>query len=105
VAYPVIIGRLLEDSPARQLRAIPRPAITTIVLFLGATWMGQRVTASTWVTLVLFGGATAMAALLGAGYLGLTRGQRETVVARIRKIARGGRGREPQEPADEGSRP
>jgi O-antigen/teichoic acid export membrane protein len=104
VAYPVIVGRLLEDSPARQLRAIPRPAITTVVLFLAGTWLGQRVTATSWVTLVLYGAASSVAVLFAAGYLGMTRAQRATVVARIRKIARGG-GRNAPDVVDEGSLP
>ena len=55
VAYPLQIGKLLDRSPAAKLRGIPRPALTTLVLFAASTWLGQRVTAGTWVALVLWG--------------------------------------------------
>ena len=90
VAYPWLIGRLLEDPPLRQLRGIPRPALTTFVLFAASTWIGQRVTADTWVTLVLWGALTAVVVMIAASYVGMTRRQRATLVARVRKIARGG---------------
>ncbi len=92
VAYPWQIGKLLDDPPLRQLRGIPRPALTTLVLFAASTWLGQRVTADTWVALVLWGALTALFVMVGAAYLGMTRRQRAALVARVRKIAHGGGG-------------
>ncbi len=92
VAYPWLIGKLLDDPPLRQLRGIPRPALTTLALFAVSTWIGQRVTADTWVALVLWGALTAGFVMVAAAYVGMTRQQRATLVARIRKIARGGGG-------------
>ena len=92
VAYPWQIGKLLDDPPLRQLRGIPRPALTTLVLFAASTWLGQRVTAGTWVALVLWGALTAVFVMVAAAYVGMTRRQREALLARIRKIARGGGG-------------
>jgi O-antigen/teichoic acid export membrane protein len=92
VAYPLIVGRLLGDPPWRQLRGIPRPAITTVVLFAGATWLGERLTANNWVELIVWGGATALAVSLGAAFLGMTAHQRTALIARFKKILGGGRG-------------
>jgi O-antigen/teichoic acid export membrane protein len=91
VAYPWIIGRLLGDPPWRQLRAIPRPLLTSALLFTVATRLGQRLTANTWPELVVWGGATAVAVGVAAAFLGMSRRQRVALLARLRKIARGGR--------------
>lgn len=96
VAYPWLIGRLLDDPPLRQLRGIPRPAITTAVLFVAATWLGQRVSADTWVALVLWGAATAALVMLAASFIGMNRRQRTTLIARLRKIASGGKAAGPR---------
>jgi hypothetical protein len=91
IAYPWIVGRLLGDPPWRQLRAIPRPLLTSALLFAVATWLGQHLTANTWVELVIWGGGTAIAVGLVAAFLGMSGKQRVALLARFRKIARGGR--------------
>ncbi len=89
VAYPWLIGRMLDYPPLRQLRGILRPAATTAVLFAVAAWFGERVSADTWVTLVLWGVATAVLVTLGASFIGMSRRQRAALFARLRKIVGG----------------
>lgn len=90
VAYPSLIGRMLDDPLMHQLRGCLRPAATTALLFAAATWLGGRVSADTWVALVLLSGATAVLITLVASFTGMTRRQRTALFARLRKIVVGG---------------
>lgn len=91
VAYPMLIGRMIEDPPRRQLRAIPRPALTTAVLLAVTTWLGQHVLTHSWVVVVVAGAATAALAAVVASLLGMSVPQRAALIARVRKIVRGRR--------------
>jgi O-antigen/teichoic acid export membrane protein len=102
VAYPLIVGRLLGDPVWRQLRGIPRPAITTVVLFAVSMRLGERLTANTWVELIVWGGATAVAVAVAAAFVGMTASQRTALIARVRKILHGGRSDRPT-PSPEGA--
>jgi hypothetical protein len=91
VAYPVLIGRMIEDPLRRQLRAIPRPALTTAVLLATTTWLGQHVLTRSWVVLVVAGAATATLAAVVASVAGMSQHQRASLVARVERIVRGRR--------------
>jgi O-antigen/teichoic acid export membrane protein len=85
VAYPALVGRMIEDPPRRQLRAIPRPALTTVALLAVTTWLGQHVFTHSWVVVVVAGAATAAVAAVVASFLGMSQPQR------LQKIVRGRR--------------
>ena len=88
VAYPLLIGRLLEVARRTQLVAALRPAAVTVLLFALAAYLGRVVDVSSWVSLAA--GATVTGALcLGGGYLaGLPRAQRRQLRIRVRRVVR-----------------
>jgi O-antigen/teichoic acid export membrane protein len=91
VAYPLVVGRMLGHPLIAQLRSVPRPAFTTAVLFIAAIWLGERVTAGSWVMLVLSAGVTAVAFVPVAGLLGMTASQRRALYRRLQKVVSGSR--------------
>lgn len=96
VAYPSLIGRLLGHPIAGQLRAVPRPVSVTVIVFSAAMLLGTRWSTGSWVALATFGAATALAASVLAGALGLTGAQRRALLARLAHLT--GRGRGPGAP-------
>jgi O-antigen/teichoic acid export membrane protein len=89
VAYPWLLGRALAHPLTSQLRGLPRPAMTTAVLFSAAMWLGERVATSSWIALIAAAGATALALVPVAAVVGLTAGQRRALLGRFRKVVRG----------------
>lgn len=89
VAYPLLLGRMIGPRLSVQLRAVPRPAITSAVLLGVTMWLGQRVTAGSWVALVPAAVASTILAVPVASWLGLSGKQRRIMFKRIRMIARG----------------
>lgn len=92
VAYPWIIGQSLQVKPLTQLRAIVRPCLVTIALFLVASGLDQLLPTRSWHSLVgwiSFFGAAVLTACLTAAIafiLGLTRHQRKNILNRVRAI-------------------
>jgi O-antigen/teichoic acid export membrane protein len=88
VAYPLLIGRLLNIAPTRQLVAALRPAAVTAAMFGAGACLGRVLTVSSW--LVFVGGGCATAVLfLGGGYLaGLPSVQRRRLRSRVRRVLR-----------------
>ena len=79
IAYPLMVGRLLETPLKSQLRGLWRPAAYTAVSFAAAIWLSDLLRASRWGTalgwigFVLSAGLTGGVAVLLAFYLGLPR--------------------------------
>jgi len=90
VAYP-IIARACLGAASQPSTASPwvRRLVTMAALFAGATWLGQRVTVSTW---VLWGVGVALTALLLpalAWAVGLNAAGRQAVLERVRGVVGG----------------
>jgi hypothetical protein len=92
--YPWLIGRALNRPLRVQLRGVPRPAFTTVLLFGIAMWFGSRVTAHSCAMLAFLAGLTAVGAALLASIAGMTSNQRKAIRKRARKILREPRGRD-----------
>jgi O-antigen/teichoic acid export membrane protein len=88
VAYPLMIGRLLEIPAVRQLKGIVRPALATGVLLAGASALGATVLASSWPGLVLSVGASVGLVATIAFFAGLPAATRQLLWHRLRKVAR-----------------
>jgi len=90
IAYPIIVRACLGATPQPSAAAQwVRRLITMAALFAGATWLGQRVTASTW---VLWGAGVALTALLLpalAWAVGLDAAGRHAVLERVRGVLGG----------------
>lgn len=91
VAYPWLIGRMLGHPYTQQLRGLPRPAVTTVVLLGIAMALGAHIAVGSWAMLVIWSGTTAVAVTLLASFLGMTARQRTALFARLRKIVKGSR--------------
>ncbi|GIK08388.1 MAG: hypothetical protein JETCAE02_18200 [Anaerolineaceae bacterium] len=92
VGYPAQIGRLLGIGFASQVRATLRPASATAVLFLAAAALERFLPASGWngargwALFLLSAAATGGLMLAASFFAGLNRGQRDSVVRRVRAI-------------------
>lgn len=86
LGYPLLIGRMLGHPLVRQLRGVPRPALTTVVVFAVTMRIGQDATAGTWPALIAYGIGTAATIALAVSFLGLTRAQRAAILKRLRRI-------------------
>ena len=88
VAYPVLVGRLLDVQLTTQLQGAWRPAVTSAVMLAAATWGRGYAEAGGWTSLVVLGSLTA-ALTLGLAYgCGLSTGQRRLVRNRFLKVVR-----------------
>ena len=88
VAYPTMIGRMLEVPLGDQVRAVIRPGIATIVLFAGAAWLADIVHAGSWAALFLGAAASAVVVAPLAYFGGLSRASRGQVWNRVRRAAK-----------------
>jgi O-antigen/teichoic acid export membrane protein len=89
VAYPWLIGHMLGWPLLAQLRGLPRPVLTTTVMFGVSVWFGGHVSAGSWMALVTLAGATVIAIAPVAGLLGMTGDQRTALFRRARKVIHG----------------
>jgi O-antigen/teichoic acid export membrane protein len=92
IAYPGIIGRMLKIQPSTQIKAILRPALATILLFLFAFGVGNILptqnwrSLSGWVAFLLSAGVTACF-ILGLAFAGgLSNKQQQNILHRIRTV-------------------
>jgi O-antigen/teichoic acid export membrane protein len=89
IGYPLIVGRFLGISVSSQLRGILRPALVTLLLFVSFYFLGNYLAVNTWLTLILSAGASVGALFLFTLYVGMTAGQRTSLLSRIRKMLPG----------------
>lgn len=88
VAYPTMIGRMLDVPPGSQLRAIVRPGVATMAIFGGAAWLAGIVHAGSWVTLLVGAAVSAVLVAPLAFFGGLSAAPRRQVWNRFRRAAR-----------------
>jgi hypothetical protein len=88
VAYPTMIGRMLEVPLGDQVRAVIRPGIATILLFAAAAWLATIVHAGSWATLLLGAAASAVVVAPLAYFGGLSKASRGQVWNRVRKAVK-----------------
>jgi len=88
IAYPVLVGRLLERPHAVDVRAVWRPALTSVLLGVLALAARPVVGSDGWFSLIALGSLSAAALLLLAYLLGLTATQRRSVRSRLTRVVR-----------------
>ncbi len=92
VAYPLLIGRLLDVPVHRQVRGAARPALATCAVLAGAALLADPAAASSWASswasFLPAALATAGAALAVTFFAGLPAGRRRVMRARVRRVAR-----------------
>jgi O-antigen/teichoic acid export membrane protein len=86
IGYPLLVGRFFGVSISSQLSGLLRPIFVTILLFGSLTLLGDRIAVSTWFSLLLVVGLTVGLLSLVTFYLGVTREQRKSLLARVRKL-------------------
>ena len=105
VGYPWLVGRILGHPIMAQLRATPRPLLTTALLFGATLRLGELLTITSWITLLFLGSLTAVGLGVTAGFIGLSKGQRKAMMDRARIALAGRGGKQPTSPAkDDGDR-
>ncbi len=83
---PIAVGRFLGIAPHRQVIAVLRPGIATVVLFAGAVELAPAVPHTSWLTLVAGVALTVTVATGLALVVGLSGPQRGRLVARARAV-------------------
>lgn len=92
VAYPNLIGKFLKIQLSSQFKAIIRPILVTIVLFLAAIGLETILPNSGWHSLggwlkfLIGAGLTALICLPLAFFFGLTGGQRKIIFRRVQAV-------------------
>ena len=86
LGYPYLIGRFLQVTPTSQLKGVIRPSIITILSFGLVSILSNSVVATTWPSLILYSGSTAVVLSLLVFYLGLTGEQRNSLFHRVRRV-------------------
>src|SRR4030042_4434315 len=92
IAYPVLNGRFLKIKFTTQLRAIIRPGLVTLLIFITTIGIERILPISRWHSLggwilfILAAGLTALVTLTIAFFLGLTRGQENVILQRVRTV-------------------
>jgi O-antigen/teichoic acid export membrane protein len=86
LGYPLMVGRFLGVSLNSQLKGVLRPAFVTVLLFSLASKLGNFLTASGWVGLVLSVVVTLGVVLLLAFFAGLSGNQRRHILRRVRMV-------------------
>jgi O-antigen/teichoic acid export membrane protein len=94
VAYPKLIGKLLQVDLSTQIKAILRPTLVTGLLFLSVTTFESYLptrgwhSVGGWLAFVLSAGFTACFALIIAFTCGLSRKQQKTILNRVRVLVK-----------------
>lgn len=86
VLYPWLVGRAVEHPLGSQFRAIVRPVLVTAALLALAEVAGGRTVPGRWPVLVLGSAATAVVAVLAAGWAGLRPAERRHLTKRLRSL-------------------
>jgi hypothetical protein len=87
LGYPWLVGRFLGIPLAAQLKAVVRPALVTVLLWVPMSRLAYVGAESSWLGLIFSVGATLVVIFLFAFYGGLAGDQREQIVQRVRLLA------------------
>jgi O-antigen/teichoic acid export membrane protein len=87
--YPAVAGDAIGHPLSRQLRAVLRPGLTTLVLFAGAAAGQRAVAVDSWIVVGVGSILTFVAALGLAFGVGLHTSFRRQLAVRVRSLARG----------------
>lgn len=88
LAYPWLVGRYLEVSILSQLSSLVRPALITGLLYILMIFASKYLFASTWIGLIFSVGITFLVVLPLAFFAGLSLGNRQRVLERVRSAIR-----------------
>ena len=88
VAYPVLVGRLLQRRRAVDPRAVMRPLLASVLLGAVAVLLRPLASADGWFALVTLGSVSAAGLLLFGYATGLDRAQRRSVRRRAVRVVR-----------------
>lgn len=92
IAYPILVGKMFYIKPFSQIKATLRPVIVTVLLFVVATGLGDRLPTHSWHSLggwfaflVSVGISTCIVLAIGFTF-GLTGRQERIILRRIRAV-------------------
>ena len=86
VAYPVLVGRLLQRPSGLRLATLWRPALVSVAMFAGAVGLREHAGTPGWIPLMALGSLTAVLALAFAYAAGLTAHQRSRLRSRALRV-------------------
>jgi O-antigen/teichoic acid export membrane protein len=86
VAYPLMIGRILDIPLATQLRGLARGGLASAGLFLVAALLSRNLFVHHWITLILGAGVSGLVLLAVAFFTGLSPTQRRWLWTRGRRV-------------------
>ncbi|MGZ4147995.1 MAG: lipopolysaccharide biosynthesis protein [Actinomycetota bacterium] len=87
VAYPLMIGRILEIPTTTQLRGLARGGSASAALFVAAALLSGHVFVHSWIKLILGAGVSGVVLLAIAFVTGLSPTQRRSLWTRARRVA------------------
>jgi hypothetical protein len=87
VAYPLMIGRMLDIAASSQLRGAVRPTLTTVVLLAGGAALADRLHVGSWLALVAACGVTLVACTAVVLVAGVPAARRHALINRLRRVA------------------
>ena len=87
VAYPLMIGRMLEVAVTSQLRGVVRPTAATVLLLTGAAVLSERVHVGSWLALVLVCLVTVVVCTAFVLVAGVPTRRRRALIQRVRRVA------------------
>lgn len=92
IGYPLLVGRYLNIRLITQLISSLRPALITVILFIGATWINgwsfltHLLQETRWIGLIIGGGGSFIIILVAAFLIGLNAGQRDRIINRVKIV-------------------
>jgi O-antigen/teichoic acid export membrane protein len=98
IGYPFLIGRMLDYPLTTQIRGLIRPAVASGIVFGLTMWLGRRITADSWFSLIALGIVTVALFTFVAAWLGLNQQQRRVLWTRLRKLRQGSKSSGPPPP-------
>jgi O-antigen/teichoic acid export membrane protein len=87
VAYPLMIGRMLDIAASSQLRGAVRPTLTTVVLLAGGAALADRLHVGSWLALVAACGVTLVVCTAVVLVAGVPAARRHALINRLRRVA------------------
>lgn len=83
LALPILVSTNLKGRPLRQFLGVVRPGLTTAAIFYACWSFQPLLQAESWISLILFAGATSVATLGAALLVGLSAAHRKQLVQRL----------------------
>jgi hypothetical protein len=92
VAYPLMVGKMIQISVLNQVKALLRPLLVTLIFFFGFLSFGNKLAQwdsfliSSWIGLIISIGCTFLGMLVVTFFAGFTARQRAAILHRLTAI-------------------